>query len=104
MRAFKHLVFQSHREALRQLGFDLVYRSDGSEAIYSPAKILALAPAELEYPRGYPATVPLHDLSLMVPAALADEGMRARCRAFQVRLSASRAEDRVAGLVAAALS
>jgi UDP:flavonoid glycosyltransferase YjiC (YdhE family) len=57
VRSFKRVVFQSHRTTLRRLGFDRVYRADGTEAIYSPSKILALAPAELEFPRGYPACV-----------------------------------------------
>lgn len=57
VRSFKRFVFQSQRGTLRRLGFDRVYRNDGSEAIYSPTRILALASAELEFPRGYPSRV-----------------------------------------------
>ncbi|MCX6553019.1 MAG: glycosyltransferase, partial [Acidobacteria bacterium] len=43
------------------------------------------------------------ELSGLITRALADSGMRARCRAMQALLQASRAEDRVAARVCDAL-
>ena len=49
-RGMSHLV----RRELRETGFDGVYRPDGSEAAFSPERILALTIPELEFARTYP--------------------------------------------------
>ncbi|MBL9202145.1 MAG: hypothetical protein JNL39_16660, partial [Opitutaceae bacterium] len=55
VRTFKHAVWIAHRRRLRRLGFAAPYRANGDEAIYSPAVILGLGMAELEFPRTWPA-------------------------------------------------
>jgi UDP:flavonoid glycosyltransferase YjiC (YdhE family) len=54
---FKRGVFRLHRRGLRAAGLAEPYRADGSEAMYSPEKILALGLAELEFPRQWPRAV-----------------------------------------------
>jgi UDP:flavonoid glycosyltransferase YjiC (YdhE family) len=53
-RGFKRTMWALCRRELRAIGFSSVYRRDGSEAVYSPHRILALGLPELEFPRTYP--------------------------------------------------
>ncbi len=53
-RRFKQLMWLVFRRRFRAIGFGGIYRSDGSEAVYSPQRILALGIPELEFPRTYP--------------------------------------------------
>lgn len=53
VRSFKRFVYLSHRKRLRPF-LPQLYRSDGSEAIYSPQKILGIGLAELEFERDWP--------------------------------------------------
>jgi UDP:flavonoid glycosyltransferase YjiC (YdhE family) len=57
VRTFKRVAVRMNRRALDALGLPSAYRADGSEAAYSPECILALALAELEFPRRWPAAV-----------------------------------------------
>jgi UDP:flavonoid glycosyltransferase YjiC (YdhE family) len=54
IRTFKRGVGRLFRRDLRALGFDGVYRADGSEAVYSDERILALGMRELEVDRDWP--------------------------------------------------
>jgi len=53
-RRFKQLMWLVFRRQFRAIGFEGIYRADGSEAVYSPQHILALGISELEFPRTYP--------------------------------------------------
>lgn len=53
-RQFKQLMWLVFRRQFRAIGFEGIYRADGSEAVYSPQRILALGIPELEFPRSYP--------------------------------------------------
>lgn len=53
-RAFKRTMGLVFRRQLRVIGFPGIYRADGSEAVYSPQRILALGIPEIEFPRTYP--------------------------------------------------
>ncbi len=57
VRAFKRSVGWLYRRELAALGIDNLYRADGSEAVYSPERILALGLREFEYAREWPAAV-----------------------------------------------
>jgi UDP:flavonoid glycosyltransferase YjiC (YdhE family) len=57
VRFFKQGIFRMHGRSLRSAGISSPYRTDGSEAVYSPEKILALGLPELEFPRQWPKTV-----------------------------------------------
>lgn len=57
IRTFKRAVAGLFRRELRALGFDGVYRADGSEAAYSDERILALGMRELEFDRDWPDAV-----------------------------------------------
>lgn len=54
-RLFKRLMWRLFRREFRAIGFESIYRADGSEAVYSPQCILALGASEVEFPRSYPA-------------------------------------------------
>jgi UDP:flavonoid glycosyltransferase YjiC (YdhE family) len=56
-RAFKRTVHWLYRSRIRPLGLPAVYRTDGSEAIYSPHCILALGRAELEFAQCWPTAL-----------------------------------------------
>lgn len=56
-RGFKRTAFGLSRRRLRALGFTGPYRADGTEAAYSPERILALMPPELEFERRLPPSV-----------------------------------------------
>lgn len=53
-RVFKRSMGLIFRRELRAIGFHGIYRGDGSEAVYSPQRILALGIPEIEFPRSYP--------------------------------------------------
>lgn len=53
-RVFKRLMWRVFRRELQAIGFDGVYRADGSEAVYSPRCILGLGAREIEFPRSLP--------------------------------------------------
>jgi len=53
-RLFKSSMFQIFKKEFRSLGFEAVYRVDGTEAVYSPLKVWALGIIELEFKRSYP--------------------------------------------------
>ncbi|MBS0660600.1 MAG: glycosyl transferase [Verrucomicrobia bacterium] len=53
-RLFKRTLWLLFRREFHALGFPAIYRADGSEAVYSPERILALSLPELEFPRTYP--------------------------------------------------
>lgn len=57
VRFFKRVVFKVHHRCLQSAGLLSPYRTDGSEAAYSPEKILALGLPELEFSRQWPKTV-----------------------------------------------
>lgn len=67
VRGFKRLVYRLHRRQLAALGLPSIYRQDGSEAVYSDERILALGHAELELPRRWPAAVELVGPVLYTP-------------------------------------
>lgn len=53
-RVFKRAMGLLFRCELRAIGFPGIYRANGSEAVYSPQRILALGIPEIEFPRTYP--------------------------------------------------
>ena len=53
-RLFKRAVHALHRREFAALGFPCVYRPDGTEAVYSPERVLGLSWPELEFPRVWP--------------------------------------------------
>ena len=71
VRTFKRLVHTSHRRALARAGVPRLYRTDGSEAIYSATCILALGLEELEFARRWPAAVRFVGPQLHSPATAA---------------------------------
>lgn len=66
-RGFKRLVHRLHRRQLIGLGLPSIYRSDGSEAVYSDQRILALGLPEFELPRRWPSSVRLVGPILYTP-------------------------------------
>ncbi len=59
IRAAKRAAHRLHRDAMRRVGLDAIYRADGSEAVYSPGRLFGLGIAELEFPRTWPSHVSL---------------------------------------------
>ncbi|NYZ61493.1 glycosyltransferase [Luteimonas deserti] len=57
VRGFKRGVQCVHRRRMAGLGLPRLYRDDGSEAVYSPERILALGIEPLEFPRTWPAAL-----------------------------------------------
>lgn len=57
VRFFKHAIFWLFRQPLHRLGFAQLYRADGSEATYSPVRILALGDESFEFKRSWPASI-----------------------------------------------
>jgi UDP:flavonoid glycosyltransferase YjiC (YdhE family) len=57
VRAFKRIVGRVYRRQLTALGFDSLYRADGSEAVYSDERILALGARDFEFAREWPASL-----------------------------------------------
>jgi UDP:flavonoid glycosyltransferase YjiC (YdhE family) len=56
-RQFKRLVWLLFRREFRKIGFHGIYRADGSEAAYSPQRILALGVREIEFGCTWPRAV-----------------------------------------------
>ena len=56
-RLFKRGVHAWHSAEMRALELPAMYRADGSEAVYSPERILALGVPELEFARQWPAAL-----------------------------------------------
>ena len=54
VRLFKRVIFQCYAAKIRALGLQQIYRKDGSEAIYSPHRILCLAHQGLEFTQNWP--------------------------------------------------
>jgi len=54
---FKRSVGFIYRKRLAALGFDRLYRADGSEAVYSDERILALGVRDFEYERTWPSAL-----------------------------------------------
>ena len=73
VRGFKQGVHALYRDRLRQIGFPSLYRVDGSEAVYSDERVLAVSLEELEFPRTYPASVEFVGPVLYSPPADAPE-------------------------------
>jgi UDP:flavonoid glycosyltransferase YjiC (YdhE family) len=71
IRGFKRGVHLLFRERMRQLGVPSLYRPDGTEAVYSAQRVLALGTAELEFPRRWPAAVELIGPVLYTPPSAA---------------------------------
>ncbi|MFN7977566.1 MAG: glycosyltransferase [Vicinamibacterales bacterium] len=59
IRAAKRTAHWLHRDAMRRVGLDAIYRPDRSEAVYSPTRVFALGVPELEFPRTWPSHVRL---------------------------------------------
>jgi len=57
IRTFKRTVHRIHRGRMTALGLSRLYRDDGSEAVYSPQRILALGVEALEFPRTWPSAL-----------------------------------------------
>lgn len=68
-RLFKRALWVLFRREFQALGFPGIYRADGSEAVYSPERILALTLPELEFPRTYPAAFRFVGPVLFAPPA-----------------------------------
>ncbi len=67
IRTFKRTAHRLYREPIRALGFPSLYREDGSEAVYSPERVLGLSVPELEFPRTLPPAVRLIGPVLYTP-------------------------------------
>lgn len=59
IRGAKRTAHWLHRDAMRRVGLDAIYRRDGSEAVYSSERLFALGIPELEFPRTWPTHVSL---------------------------------------------
>ena len=73
VRAFKRGAHRLYRRPLSRLGFPALYRSGGSEAVYSDERILAFGVPGLEFPRRWPAAVELVGPVLYTPPSLAPD-------------------------------
>jgi UDP:flavonoid glycosyltransferase YjiC (YdhE family) len=70
VRGFKRMIGRLYARRLRALGFECLYRDDGSEAAYSPQRILALSLREFEFARRWPASVDFIGPLLWSPPAV----------------------------------
>lgn len=70
VRGFKRMIGRLYARRLRALGFEGLYREDGSEAAYSPQRILALSLREFEFARRWPASVDFVGPLLWSPPAV----------------------------------
>lgn len=70
VRGFKRMIGRLYGRRLKALGFDGLYREDGSEAAYSPQRILALGLREFEFERRWPDTVDFIGPLLWSPPAV----------------------------------
>lgn len=66
-RAFKRTVAWSARRRLSALGFQGLYRDDGSERIYSSERLLLLGVPEFEFPRTWPRAATFVGPALYTP-------------------------------------
>lgn len=57
VRGFKRVAPRLARVRLDDVGLDRIYRPDGTEAIYSAERVLALTPGVIEYDRSLPPSV-----------------------------------------------
>lgn len=73
VRTFKRSVGLLYRKQLRALGLPALYRADGTEAIYSDERLLALGLAELEIPRTWPRSLVFVGPVLYTPPSDAPE-------------------------------
>jgi UDP:flavonoid glycosyltransferase YjiC (YdhE family) len=73
VRVFKRGAHRLYRHQMSQLGFPAVYRSDGSEAVYSGERVLAFGVPGLEFERRWPPAVELVGPVLYTPPGLPDE-------------------------------
>ncbi|WP_216825061.1 glycosyltransferase [Agarilytica rhodophyticola] len=67
IRLFKIIVFNLYRKEINNLGLNNLYRSDGSEAIYSEDKILCLGLSQLEFHKRWPLSVEFMGPMLYTP-------------------------------------
>lgn len=67
IRTFKRGIHRLYRGQIARLGFPRLYRHDGSEAVYSDERILAIGLPELEFPRRWPSAVELVGPILYTP-------------------------------------
>ncbi|MCB1173196.1 MAG: hypothetical protein KDK39_06515 [Leptospiraceae bacterium] len=67
LRLFKRSMATLCRRDLRRIGFRSIYRSDGSERVYSPKRVYALGMRELEFERGCPDRLQLIGPILYTP-------------------------------------
>jgi UDP:flavonoid glycosyltransferase YjiC (YdhE family) len=67
VRLFKRAVHLLHRAQMTRLGYPSLYRADGTEAVYSAERVLALGLPELEFPRAWPKAVELVGPVLYTP-------------------------------------
>lgn len=70
VRGFKRTIGHLYARRLKALGFDGLYRDDGSEAAYSPQRILALSLREFEFERRWPSSVDFIGPLLWSPPAV----------------------------------
>lgn len=70
VRGFKRMIGRLYARRLGALGFEGLYREDGSEAAYSPQRILALSLREFEFARRWPASVDFIGPLLWSPPAV----------------------------------
>lgn len=68
-RLMKRGLFLTQRNALRGMGIKVLYRADGSEALYSPRCILAACVEQLEFPATWPAALTFVGPQLYTPAS-----------------------------------
>ncbi len=57
IRNFKRCTHACFRNRMTKAGIEFVYRGDGTEAIYSPERILAFGIKELEFPTKWPSSL-----------------------------------------------
>jgi UDP:flavonoid glycosyltransferase YjiC (YdhE family) len=69
VRLFKRTVHRLHRRQMERLGYPSLYREDGTEAVYSRERVLALGLPELEFPRRWAPAVELVGPVLFTPPA-----------------------------------
>ncbi len=67
VRMFKHGIGRLYRRELAALGFEGLYRADGSEAVYSDECILALGLREFEFAGDWPAALSFTGPALYTP-------------------------------------
>lgn len=66
-KGFKHIIWLLFWRVFQRIGFCGIYRSDGSEAVYSPHCILALGAKEIEFDCTWPKAVQFVGPVLYIP-------------------------------------